>query len=409
MENRIKQTLSGVPKKKAVVAGGVLVALVVTFCYLGGGTTSKEAFINGRLLTVLSPLPGVLSMAKAMAPGDSVRAGQRLGEVVTTEANDQIPQLMAQRSLLDIELAGLDKQVAGLDSRLSRYQGQLVQYRAESQVQHDLGKKQSAATFQQLKQELKAIRAQTAFSSQQLKSYEDLYQRHFISRIEFEQRRSENLVLKASQQAKAAELEQRLLDQDAALSGLQLSGPRTLDAPQQNQRDLALTIENMTQEKLRLLAQQAATRENLRQIVALLASRQQAALQSSASGVVWNVVAENGASVQAGGPVMQVLDCQSRWVEAFFDEADAGKLRPGRQVKVKLTASPDSQWAGTIRTVRAGSGRVAVGERTALPPPEIARRQLPVKVVTAHIDIDWKTAPEPATFCLTGRSVTVAL
>ncbi|EGQ5297287.1 HlyD family secretion protein [Enterobacter cloacae] len=406
MINRFRAVFARYSLLKWGVAGGVLVAIVLLF-FAGMGVSSKEAFINGRISTVLSPLPGQLVLAKNIAPGQAVRARQSLGNVVTTQANDQIPGLVAQRSALEIQLAELDKQISGIDQRLQVYQQQRQQYLAESRMQQQLGEKQSAATFVQLKEELSAITAQTAFSRQQLQRYENLYQQRFISRMEYEERKNNTRVLQASQEAKAAELRQRLLDVNAAKSGLQLTGPRTLDAPQQNQRDMSLTIENMQQEKLQLIARKQATTQSIQEVAALLHSRQQAALNSSTDGVIWDVTEESGASVQNGTPIVRILDCRTRWVEAFFDEADAGSLRPGMAVTVRLTTASATRWKGTIRTLRAGSGRVAVGERDVQPPPEIARRQLPVKVLTAHIDIDWKDVPDPASFCLAGRSVTV--
>nr|WP_263009779.1 HlyD family secretion protein [Dickeya oryzae] len=170
---------------------------------------------------------------------------------------------------------------------------------------------------------------------------------------------------------------------------------------------MLLTIENMQQERLQLIGRKQATTQSIQEVAALLQSRQQAALNSSIDGVIWDVSEESGASVQNGTPIVRILDCHTRWVEAFFDEADADKLRPGMSVTVRLTTSSAMTWKGTIKTIRAGSGRVAVGERDVQPPPEIARRQLPVKVLTAHIDIDWKDVPDPASFCLAGRSVTV--
>ncbi len=406
MKNPIKWILVGHPAVKICIAAAVLAAMTFLL-YSGMKVSSKEAFINGRISTILSPLPGQLVLTKQIAPGQIVLAQQLLGNVTTTQANDQVPGLVNQRTLLEIQLAEIDKQISGIDSRLQLYTEQQKQYLAESQTQKELGEKQSAATLAQLKEELKAITSQAGFSKQQLQSYEDLYRKHFISRIEYEQRKSDNRVLQASQQAKVAELQQRLLDVNAAKSGLQLSGPRTLDAPQQNQRDISLTIENMKQERGQLLARQGATVQSIQEIAALLASRQQAALSSTFDGVVWDVSAENGASVQSGTPIVRILDCNTRWVEAFFDEADANSLRPGMMVTVHLTSSPKTKWKGTIKTIRAGSGRVEVGERNVQPPPEIARRQLPVKVLTAHIDIDWEDIAESASFCLAGRSVTV--
>ncbi|RWR01431.1 hypothetical protein ED28_13130 [[Pantoea] beijingensis] len=406
MINPIRRVFTRRTVFRTCVVGVVLLILIVLF-YVGIGVSSKEAFINGRISTVLSPLPGQLILREEITPGQVVRMQQPLGNVLTTQANDQIPGLVAQKSLLEIQRADLDKQITGIDRRLQAYQKQQQQYLAESRVQHQLGEKQSDAAFVQLKEELSAISAQATFSRQQLQRYENLFRQHFISRMEYEERKSNTRVLQASQEAKAAELRQRLLEVNAAKSGLQLTGPRTLDAPQQNQRDISLTIENMQQEKLQLIARLQATTQSIQEVAALLHSRQQATLLSSVDGVIWDISEESGASVENGTRIMRVLDCHTRWVDAFFDEADADKLLPGMAVTVRLTTSPSATWKGTIKTLRAGSGRVAVGERDVQPPPEIARRQLPVKVLTAHIDIDWKDVPDPASFCLAGRSVTV--
>lgn len=127
MINRIRAVFARYSLLKWGVAGGVLVAIVLLF-FAGMGVSSKEAFINGRISTVLSPLPGQLVLAKNIAPGQAVRARQSLGNVVTTQANDQIPGLVAQRSALEIQLAELDKQISGIDQRLQVYQQQRQQY-----------------------------------------------------------------------------------------------------------------------------------------------------------------------------------------------------------------------------------------------------------------------------------------
>lgn len=41
------------------------------------------------------------------------------------------------------------------------------------------------------------------------------------------------------------------------------------------------------------------------------------------------------------------------------------------------------------------------------PPPEITRRQLPVRVAVVLIKVDWQKTPSSDDFCLAGRSVNV--
>jgi multidrug resistance efflux pump len=408
VKQHIKKAGMLVTKHPMKIGGGLLSTVLFILYLLSYSTTSKEAFINARVARVLSPAPGILSISNEIKPGFPVAAQQTLGTILATAANNQIIQLTAQCNALDIQIAGLEKQITGLDKRLTAYRGQQAQYSAESTMQRNLERLQTKATLVQLQSELKAIREKNRFTSSQLQGYENLYKKHYISRIKYEKLRSEAVVLKADQDAKAAELQQRLLDSDAATSGLQLTGARTLDAPQQNQRDLTLTIEDMTQDRLQLVAQLNAAQASREAVKAQLGTQELATFHSTFDGVVWSIDTENGAGVQTGSPVMQVMDCNVRWVEAFFDESQAGKVKPGVSVNVRLSSAPLTTWQGKVRTVRAGTGRVSVGESVVMPPPEIARRQLPVKVVTAWIDVNWSSSPDPQTFCMAGRSVTVS-
>ena len=402
MINRIRAVFARHTLLKWGVAGGVLVAIVLLFCGNGGlqqGGLYQWPNIHGAL-----PLPGQLVLAKNIAPGQAVRARQSLGNVVTTQANDQIPGTVAQRSALEIQLAELDKQISGIDQRLQVYQQQRQQYLAE-RMQQQLGEKQSAATFVQLKEELSAITAQTAFSRQQLQRYENLYQQRFISRMEYEERKNNTRVLQASRGESSRA--------PSAFTGRECRQIRS-------SADRAKNAGCATAESARYVAH---NREYAAGEATADCPQAGDDAKHSGSRCAPSLPSAGGAQQQHGR--RDLGRDGGEWCERperHPDCAHSGLPHPlGRGVLMRLTPAvcardggngasdhrirhalerndknpPRREWTRGGR----GEGRTA--------PPEIARRQLPVKVLTAHIDIDWKDVPDPASFCLAGRSVTV--
>ena len=78
-----------------------------------------------------------------------------------------------------------------------------------------------------------------------------------------------------------------------------------------------------------------------------------------------------------------------------------------QEAQISLNNSSNLQWKGRVETIRAGTGRFEVGKYVVEPPPEITRRQLPVKVATVRIKVDWQKPARFDKFCLAGRSVNV--
>jgi hypothetical protein len=104
---------------------------------------------------------------------------------------------------------------------------------------------------------------------------------------------------------------------------------------------------------------------------------------------------------------IQLLNCQNLWIDAFINETDANKLVIEQKAEINLDRSTDVQWQEEVETIRAGVGRVKVGQYVVQPPPEIARRQLPTRVAAVRIKVNWKQIPESNDFCLAGRNVNV--
>ena len=146
-----------------------------------------------------------------------------------------------------------------------------------------------------------------------------------------------------------------------------------------------------------------------------LAEKRRAALEKQASvlqsmtvpapfdGVVWAAPVQDGAFVQPHETTLQLIEAKNVRVDAYLPERHAGKFRVGMQVTVRLL---DDQRVlqGRVESVRAGVGRVAVGNSGAVAPGEFAQRRIALRVRLESEN------PFPASeFFGVGRSVALEL
>ena len=118
-------------------------------------------------------------------------------------------------------------------------------------------------------------------------------------------------------------------------------------------------------------------------------------------GLVWTIAGKPGEQVDADHLVMEIINPDHIWVDAFFSERRVNELHPGLPAVVSSLDST-AKWRGSLESVRAGVGRLAYDTSVAVPPPEMVKRQLAVRV-----DVAWKQPFGPEAFYGVGRSVQV--
>lgn len=120
-------------------------------------------------------------------------------------------------------------------------------------------------------------------------------------------------------------------------------------------------------------------------------------------GVVWAAPARDGAFVQPHETALQLIDPKHVWVDAYLPERHAGKFRTGMPVTVRLL-DDQRTLQGRVESVRAGVGRVPVGNSGAVAPGEFAQRRIAIRVKLETAN------PFPASeFYGVGRSVALEL
>jgi multidrug resistance efflux pump len=147
--------------------------------------------------------------------------------------------------------------------------------------------------------------------------------------------------------------------------------------------------------------QLARTQARVREMGEQSALQKESVVTMPANGLVWTISGKQGEQVDADHLVMEIINPDHIWVDAFFPERRVNELRPGLPATVSSLDST-AQWRGSLESVRAGVGRLAYDSTVAVPPPEMVRRELAVRV-----DVAWKQPFGPEAFYGIGRSVQV--
>ena len=118
-------------------------------------------------------------------------------------------------------------------------------------------------------------------------------------------------------------------------------------------------------------------------------------IRAPGPGIVSKKNVEPGMVVQAGRPLMAVVDLAHPWVEANFKETQLGRIRPGLEAEIRADIYSGHVFHGRVESVEAGSGAAF-----SLFPPENATgnwvkvvQRVPVKIVLDH-ETQGPDAPE---------------
>ncbi len=107
-----------------------------------------------------------------------------------------------------------------------------------------------------------------------------------------------------------------------------------------------------------------------------------------ADGFVTRLSAEVGNTVQAGQPLMSLVNLKDAYIVANYKETRIGRFETGQKVSIKIDSYPGKKFEGTLDSIMAGTGAAFT-----LFPPENASgnyvkvvQRVPVKITFNDID-----------------------
>jgi membrane fusion protein (multidrug efflux system) len=124
-------------------------------------------------------------------------------------------------------------------------------------------------------------------------------------------------------------------------------------------------------------------------------------VKAPSTGVVSRKSVEIGQVVQAGQPLLALVDLQDVWVTANFKETQLNEMRPGLRAVVEVDALGGKEFNGHIDSIAA-----ATGAKFSLLPPENATGNYVKVVQRVPVKIVFEPGQDPNHLLRPGMSVT---
>jgi HlyD family secretion protein len=369
---------------------------------------SVQAFVNGEIIFVRASIPGELELkSEKIKLSNQLEKGTQIGTIKSTVENPRVSVLKIDEQQLKTRLQDFQQQISGVKQQILNRTKLMNLFKQQTVTQKMLQNKYARQQIKQYEGEIDEARAKEKVSLANANRYAYLAKEGAVTIS-----RAENEIATAEQASGAvkgvqSKIEQAILSLEATKAGLQLDGTRTLSYPETRVLELDVELIDLKQQERNLSKEIQSIQSQLSITSKELQIQQNVLVLAPTTGVVWSIDSQPQEIVEANKSIIQLLNCQNLWIEAFINETDASKLVIGQEAEINLDNSSNVQWKGRVETIRAGTGRVEVGKYVVEPPPEIARRQLPVRVAAVRIKVDWQKTPRFDDFCLAGRSVNV--
>jgi multidrug resistance efflux pump len=117
--------------------------------------------------------------------------------------------------------------------------------------------------------------------------------------------------------------------------------------------DLAETIEDRQSHEAIALATHAQHRQAIAQLDRAKVNLERTEIRSPVNGWVTNLLAQKGDYANVGQNVISVVDADSYWVDAYFEETQLASIHDGDPVKVKLMGN-SQMIAGEVAGIARG-------------------------------------------------------
>jgi multidrug resistance efflux pump len=372
-----------------VTVASLLLAAAGLLLLRACATRSRDAVIEARQIAVTSPIDGVLTRL-GVRSGDRVLRGEHLLVVSNPRASRQrLAGIRSQLQLTKAELLELRRREARLrstaaDSRLdSRRQVKLQLARQTQELNSLLAGEKKAA------QEL-------AFAHRHHERYGTLFAQGAVAADVVDRTRTSWEKAQAELEAASHALRAQRAVLEAARLSLTLTATRGGDDPEIKARADQLHLSNV-QDQIRTkqvliggLRRQQQEAENQRGLDAT------EVIRSPLDGVVWNTQLSEGAGVTRTAPILTLLDCKDRWINAYVKETNLNRIRIGQKAIISLVGT-DQLLKGSVVYMRSGIGRTKGGSDQAPLLPINLYREAQVKVA-----LDPDPQLDARRFCLVG-------
>jgi len=306
-------------------------------------TTSAEAVVNARLITLRAPIEGDVAMAHA---GVDIGTKFQSGEEILTIRNPRSDS--SHLSSLRRERGQLNTAIAVLEERKQVLLGNLDALAAQKESFRVGRVEQIEQRMRETETDIASAQAQLLAASNALARANSLKKTDAISQALLDNAVRDEHVAQQSVRGLTERRKGMLVELEAAKNGTFI-GDSYNDAPQSAQRKMEVSLE-LSDVRARLIgsrAELAAIDASIAEETKRQEELSSAVLRSTVNGRVWEMLTAPSEHVNAGQDLLLLLDCGSAIVTASVSETTYQKLAVGQRAtfrpRLSFSVSPGAR------------------------------------------------------------------
>jgi multidrug resistance efflux pump len=377
-QSRIIKTVIGV--FVIVVAGWMPVRVLLQ-------TTSTEAVINARLITLRAPIEGQIDRLASLAVGTELQSGAAVLGIINTRADrgrlDSMAQLISQ----------LEGEIGAFTTRQNELRKLHQEYTANAESFRVGRMAQLKSRMAETQSEISAATARHEEAQQTLERAQSLSEAGTGTLVTLERAQRDATVAKRTLEALGHRRNTLNVELTALGKGV-FVGDSYNDRPQSLQRadDVTLRLNEIAADISQRQTRLASVRTELAEERGRYARRSMAALVAPTRGSVWEVMTAPGEQVVLGQDLVRLLDCSGLVVTATVGETAYNNLHVGQAARFRFRGE-STDYQGRVISL---TGVATAPANLAIQPAALAKEPYRVTVAVPEL--------VKATRCSVGRT-----
>lgn len=387
--------------------------------------TATKAFVNGKIVTITSPLNGKVQSKDNLDSGMAVNTQQLLLKVNEPLSNSQwlenlrLDLFADQAKLESIEAKIHENAKLGGNYKSSKQGTYKAQEIALNRLDSATSPTQSYAAIrlaeQNVKQaeiELKVAQGHEQVAKSKYEKFRFLARQGAMSAFAVEEVSNNWKVAQEQIESAKVKIETaqvNLTEQKRLKNSNQQSFQNTVSIDTQI-AEINPELAELKRQKTELQVSIQAKEKAITQAEKSSMTQKNYPVLASSKGVLWEVMVQNGEQVRAGQPLLKQLNCQKLWVDAFVNIDDLKRMQIGSPAQVEIYPNK-LKLNGWVKTIRSPlSNEQKLGQDVAVNPPEMKNQQLAqVRIELANHNELIKNKQSSAQFCQVGQVAKVSI
>ena len=359
---------------------------------------ATSAVVNAPVVRIKAPFNGVITSVSVGQAGTAVHRERPLLSLAQARAaTGEITAIDAEAQVVAAGISSLEAQIASVEAVASELSTRIAAHRAEAVLW-------IAAKGEILSAGIEKARAEHDLATRELDRISRLVASNTLPGAQLDEARTLVSMARADLDRVRGESKKLKVEAAALEKGIMLdSSAEGAGYARQRLDEVKLSLADL-QARLAVLKARAISISMTRnETVTHLAAQQSFAPVSTIEGVIWRAARGTGSEVAVGDTLMEIVDCDRRFLEVSLPERYFERIRPGDIATVQLKGS-SSTLTAVVSAIGGSSVRLSDDSFAANRPQDTANAaQILLDLPLAAADEDQVTSG----FCDVGRTAEV--